>query len=206
VDLGGAHYAQGIALSPDGGWLAVGGTDHLVHLWRSDATDAEPVVLDGFESDVYALGFSPDGSTLAGGSADSTVRLWDVSDPGEPSAVGTPLRGPGGTVFSVAFDPEGDDLAAASQDGRVWMWRMAGSEATPWAHLGTLGADLYQVLHHPSADAVLAAGAGGLAGSWSTDVTVAADMVCRTTGSPVTEVEWEQYLPGVPFDPPCAEP
>jgi hypothetical protein len=85
----------------------------------------------------------------------------------------------------------------------VWLWRWQDEEATPYARLGTVGTDLYQVLHHPMADAVLAAGAEGQAGVWSTDVTVARDRVCRTVGSPITEAEWGQYLPGVPFDPPC---
>ncbi len=203
TDLQDDELALGVALSPDGSWVAVGGTDAKIHLWRTGEPDAPPVVLEGFENNVYALTFSPDGSLLAGGSTDATVRLWDVSDPEEPRTAAPPLRGPRGTIFSLDFDPEGSMLAAASQDGGVWLWRWNDGEATPLARLGNLDADLYQVLHHPTADAVLAAGAGGRAGVWSTDVTEARDLVCRTVGSPITESEWEQYLPGVPFDPPC---
>jgi WD40 repeat protein len=198
--------ALGVALSSDGAWVATGGTDRLVHLWRTDDPQSPPVVLEGFENNVYSLAFSPDGTLLAGGSTDGTVRVWDVTDPEDPTALAT-LRGPADTVFSVDFDSGGRMLAAASQDGMVWLWEWDDSGTTPharpYARLGSLDADLYQVLALPGSDVVLAAGSDGRAGGWSTDVEAARALVCSTTGTPVTEAEWEQFLPGVPFAPPC---
>ncbi|WP_148571212.1 helix-turn-helix domain-containing protein [Nocardioides caldifontis] len=202
TDLGGAELALGVALSPDGGLVASGGTDRLVRLWATDEPDRAPEVLDGFESSVYGLAFSRDGSLLAGGGADGTVRLWSVTDPEDPEPLAT-LRGPSDTVFSVAFDPEGSTLAAASQDGRLWLWRLDDGRAELFARLGTLGGAGYQALHHPTAEVVLAGGAEGRVSAWSTDVQAARDRVCATAGSALTQEEWEQYLPGVPYDPPC---
>jgi len=35
------------------------------------------------------------------------------------------------------------------------------------------------------------------------DVDVVANMICDEAGDPITEQEWERYLPDLPYDPPC---
>ncbi|WP_431473488.1 hypothetical protein [Ornithinimicrobium sp. W1665] len=51
--------------------------------------------------------------------------------------------------------------------------------------------------------------AGGNLGEvriWDTDVERALDWICGTTGVRLTEQEWADRLPGVPWTPPCEEP
>lgn len=194
--------ALGIAASPDGSLVAVGGADNVVYLWQP-GTDAEPVPLEGFENYVYGAAFSASGDLLAAGSADGTVRVWDVSDPARPEAVGEPLRGPADAVFSVGFGQEDRMLAAASQDGRLWLWSWDGAHAELLARLGNLDAGLYQVAFGPGGRWVTAGGAGGRVGTWMVDSGAARELVCAVAGSPVDEDEWRQYVPGAPYQPPC---
>jgi len=29
--------------------------------------------------------------------------------------------------------------------------------------------------------------------------------ICAAAGSPISRQEWEQYVPGAPYDPPCGD-
>jgi WD40 repeat protein len=66
-----------VALSPDGGRIAVG-WDHHVGLWGAD--EAVPAAMvEGLPKGVYGLSFSHDGRLLACAAADGRVRVWSVS-------------------------------------------------------------------------------------------------------------------------------
>ncbi|MGH8574329.1 MAG: WD40 repeat domain-containing protein, partial [Gammaproteobacteria bacterium] len=45
--------------------------------------------LTGHTDHVYKAAFSPDGRTLATASSDNTARLWDISNPRQPTPLGT---------------------------------------------------------------------------------------------------------------------
>jgi WD40 repeat protein len=86
----------GLAFSPDGHTLAVGGTtgSNDVQLWEVDS--ASPCrQLRGHRQPVKALAFSPDGRTLASGGEDATVLIWDLvgSAPGELPPLWAALAG-----------------------------------------------------------------------------------------------------------------
>ena len=66
-----------VALSPDGGRIALG-WDHHVGLWSADKSLAS-VTVDGLPKGVYGLSFSHDGRSLAAAAADGRVRLWAVT-------------------------------------------------------------------------------------------------------------------------------
>ncbi|MEZ6062477.1 MAG: WD40 repeat domain-containing serine/threonine protein kinase [Planctomycetaceae bacterium] len=74
---------QAAAFSPDGNWLAVGGSRHLVRLFRlspdADAdADEEYDSFAGHEAWITSIAFSPDNRLLATSGSDGIVRLWDV--------------------------------------------------------------------------------------------------------------------------------
>jgi WD40 repeat protein len=67
----------GMAWTPDGRTLAVGGPGFDVVVLSVEPFRGEPVWLRGHSAEVSSLTFGPDGRWLATASWDSTTRLWD---------------------------------------------------------------------------------------------------------------------------------
>ena len=100
---GGWISTQGLSLSPDTHWLAIGsGSGSNVLLWDLTGSRKEPIALKGHSAAVNSVVFSDDGRWLATGSDDATARLWDLADPTLPSVL---LRGQDLPVTKVVFSP-----------------------------------------------------------------------------------------------------
>ena len=199
--------AYSVAFSPDGKTLAAASADGLTRLW--DISDpGRPVhlghPLPGPASYAISVTFSPDGRTLAVGSADKKVRLWDVADLARPVLLGQPLTGPAGYVYSVAFSPDGRTLAAGVTDGTVWLWQVT-HPARP-VLLSTLTGParaVYSVAFAPGGASLAGGSADGTVRVWDTQPRAASTTVCATSGQLLTRSEWQIFLPGRRYAPPC---
>lgn len=125
--------------SPDGKWVASGGLDNRVLLWKPGeiqpfdyaaviAGEEPPtppcVALVGHKAAVRALVFSDDGRRLISGSQDNTVNVWET-------ATGTlikTLRGHDGWVRACRYLGDQDVAISCSHDGSVKIWDIEGYE------------------------------------------------------------------------------
>ncbi|MEK7269626.1 MAG: hypothetical protein AAB215_01640 [Planctomycetota bacterium] len=127
VDLreaGAGEKVLSIAISPDGGMVALGGPSGSVLLWEPGSAKGLRF-LDGASGDISALAFSNDGRALAAGAADGAVTRFDLPSgaPGQRRE-----RCPGG-VRALAFSGDGIFIAAAGGEGVVRILDAAGAAA-----------------------------------------------------------------------------
>ena len=118
----GYYTIGGLAISPDGTFLAIG-TGGIVELL--DTTKRESMTFFRHtEGNIYvnpSLAFSPDGSILASGSANGTVKVWNVAT---RAAVAT-LDGHTDQILSLGFSSDGMMLASGALDHTVRLWDIA---------------------------------------------------------------------------------
>lgn len=204
---GPTNYVYSPIISPDGRTLAVGSADDKIWLWNISDPSQPTLVgppLTGPTNYVYSVAFSPDGKTLAAGSADDKVWLWNISDPSRPTVLGPPLTGPTNEIYCVAFSPDGKTLAAAAGNGAIWLWDTAAPRqphilATITGPVGAVFIDAFDT----DRPILATAGSDQTVRLWSTDTNQVIAFICATASTPITTAEWTQYVPGIPYDPPC---
>lgn len=192
-----------LAWRPSGRHLAVASAD--THVYLLDAVDPaaprQKAVLDGTNG--HSTTFSADGRLLAASGADG-VRLWDMTDPKAPRLLGSPVTGPTGRILDLSFNHDRTKLAASVIDGTVWLWNIKDpAHPARSAVLSETGSSLNTVTFGPTSDVLLAAGGDRVVHKWHTDERAVIADICAGVGEGITQREWRNHLPGVPYDPPC---
>jgi WD40 repeat protein/energy-coupling factor transporter ATP-binding protein EcfA2 len=194
-----------VAFSPDGRTLATSSDDTTARLWNvSDPLHPSRLgILTGHTNIVNSVTFSPDGHTLATASGDSTARLWDIDDPRHPHLHGA-LTGHDSSVKRAAFSPDGNTIATASSDNTVRLW-----DIRDLHHPSLFGAltghtsGVNSVAFSPDGHTLATASVDSTARLWEININSVAANICSVTPT-ITQNEWNQYLPGLPYRPPCA--
>ena len=112
-------YATSVAFTPDGRFLAIGGSNLGIALWDPERDGSERSELLPLQA-VKAMVFSPDGRYLAAASeANGKVVVWDLAERREKMILKSHEP-----VLSLAFSPDGRYLAAGERGDRglidVW--------------------------------------------------------------------------------------
>jgi WD40 repeat protein len=200
---------QWAGFSPDGHTLASVSSDDKVRLWdvREPAHPrALPPVVTGDTVGLLWGAFSPSGAVLAIAGGGQAIRLWDVRDPAHPRALARPLTGHTGPVQWVGFSPDGNTLASAGADNTMRLWDVVdpshpGPAGAPFSagHTSPVNAAAF----NPSGTLLASGGGDHVVELSPTDVTRAAHRICTATHGVLTPDLWTQYVPDIPYSPPC---
>lgn len=112
-------YARGLALSPDGSLLAVGGAE----LRLIDTATGELVADDtSYGNNIHEARFTPDGKLLVVSAYDGKVRSYQV---GDKKLGQKQLLSHAGTanVYALGFDESGRRLVSSSGDKTIKIWQ-----------------------------------------------------------------------------------
>ena len=188
--------------SADSSLLAIGLIDDEVGVW-SLAEPASPTRVSTIQTDSLptATVWSPTGALLAIGTDLGTVTIWDAADPAEPKLV----RGfdeAQAAIYAMAFTPDGDRLLGAGGDEVFFVWNLTGQSATAEYVLGSGVGRTTEVRTIHNGASFVGAGNDGSVRVWELELARVRDQICATRGTPLSDVEWSQYIHGLaPFDP-----
>jgi WD40 repeat protein/tRNA A-37 threonylcarbamoyl transferase component Bud32 len=193
--LGSGGSASDVAFSADGAMIA-SVTSRGAEVWDG-ATATSIATFDGTPDDT-SVALSPDGHFLAVGGFGRVVRVWDVRT---RKLVHELDQGSNG-AFSLEFSPDGRTLAISGFEPVASLWDVAtGIQIGPQLTAGDrrtmidLSADGRQMLE------VHGNGQGAV---WDVDPESWKRRACDLANRTLTRVEWEEFLPGRPYEPACA--
>ena len=110
----------GVAMSPDGMFIAAAGDDHLIRIWNRE-TGKLLHRLSGHKDWIRTIAFSPDGKTLVSAGNDRFVLFWDVKK-------GEKLRATATTdaaICKVVYDHAGKRIAVVGFDQTLNVYEAA---------------------------------------------------------------------------------
>jgi DNA-binding beta-propeller fold protein YncE len=152
--------ASAVAVSPDGQWIAFGGSDDTIALAETKS-GLTRLTLKGQRRQVTAIAFSPDGRRVASANFDNSLSIWDALTgkltgvlTGVLSGKATPRRRSQAPPFTsaIAFSPDGRFIAPATRDSSISVWST--DEQREIRHLEGHTSVVTAVAFHPKAPMV----------------------------------------------------
>jgi len=120
---------KGVAFTPDGKNIALGGEDGTVTVVDAASQDTTGTLrvapgppLPHRKGTIATLQFSPDGKILAGSDYSGAVHLWDWAT---RSPLGEPLKAARRVANTISFTPDVKFMFTAHVEGEVLLWDVA---------------------------------------------------------------------------------
>ncbi len=157
------ELVQGLDISPDGQWLAVGYEDGAGLIWAVNDLEREPTFLD-LPSGVSTPKFSPGGTRLAVGSVDGTICVWQMDN----LQAAPMLLGHGAAISTISFVDEIALITASQNDETVRLWQTANPAADPVAIFGHTD-EIWEVAFSPDGQWLATASEDTTVRLWPTD-------------------------------------
>ncbi|MBE1588958.1 WD40 repeat domain-containing serine/threonine protein kinase [Nonomuraea angiospora] len=155
----------------------------------------------GLNSGLSSIAFSPDGASLAAYSRSGRLAFWDLRTGKRHGSTFRPYPGDDNGIIQLVFSRTGD-VAASITEEEVQLW----DPVTP-RKLGPsiAGADEpLMAAAFGSGGAVLRTiDEAGVLRAVSVDPQRTATAVCARAGRSLTRAEWQEYLPGLPYQKIC---
>lgn len=136
--------ALDVKFSPDGSWLAAGGSDNAIRIFDV-STGKEVRKIEQHANWVMAVAWSPDGQRLASASRDKTTRAYEAVS-GEMLSSYMTHEEP---VFGVAFAGGTNNIASVGRDRRLHLWKADDGKVVKDSRpLGGFGGEIWRLLSH----------------------------------------------------------
>jgi WD40 repeat protein len=201
--LGTGLGASDLALSADGALIASTRTEPGgAEIWDL-ATRTSIATVDGTpytdllgRSDL-SLALSPDGRILAVGGMGKVVRLWDVRS----RQLLHELDQGGNGAFTLEFSPDGRTLVVSGFEPVASLWDVA--SGTQIGSLTDVGARRAMIDLSPDGRRLLMTHGNGEGAVWDVDPESWARRACELANRTLTRDEWDEFLPGRPYEPAC---
>jgi WD40 repeat protein len=195
-----------VTFSPDGRTTASGVDNGKVVLTRvPDGTLLYELASTGGPSPPrlapIALAFSSDGQTLTTATHDGKVRLWD---PHTGAAHGPAWVAEAGEVVSRSFSPDGTILATSGSDGTTALWDVRSGKQIGAPLTGPPSPAV--AAFDPTGHTLATASWEGTVLLWDVDPASWLKRACAVAGRRLTPQEWQDFLPGRPYQPSCGTP
>jgi WD40 repeat protein len=147
-----------------------------------------------------SVALSPDGRMVAAGGFSRVVRLWDVRT-GKLVHV---LDNGGSGAMALEFSPDGRTLAVSGLEPVASLWDVTtGTQIGPSLSVSAAGRFAMMDLS-PDGRQLLMTLANGRGAVWDVDPEDWARRACALADRTLTRREWNQFLPGRPYEPACA--
>jgi hypothetical protein len=195
--IGDPGDAHDLAFSADGAMVAFarpsqGGAEVWDVAKRSMVADLGDADAD------FSVALSPDGRMLAVGGFGRVVRLWDV----RTRKLLRELDQGGNGAFTLEFSPDGRTLAVSGFEPVASLWDVAtGTQIGPQL---TAGDRRTMIDLSPDGRHLLETHGNGQGAIWDVDPESWERRACDLANRTLTRGEWEEFLPGRPYEPACA--
>ncbi|MFI9542938.1 trypsin-like peptidase domain-containing protein [Streptomyces sp. NPDC052016] len=159
-----------------------------------------------------AVEFNPGGRILAVGSPSGTLTLWRIGGAYEEHRrLGLPVKGHRTAISAIAFSPDGTTAATGATDGTIVIWAPDedGPQNLSGAAAESHSGPVLTMAFSPNTRTLVTDGADGVVRLWNVGAIADAraeptELACALAGGGLDEVEWESFVPSLPYRDTCA--